>query len=567
MTLDDLFPKGLLRPELLMGTVVGVTAQLARVNLSAAGLASGSHFEASRYGRGEVGEFVLIEGQVEIVLGRLSEVRVPDSARADIRSQGVSDDLDAVGFVQLLGCLRPDTLELNAGIACYPRLGDRAYAAPHRFVGRIPQLLGRAGAASATNGIHLGGLAGRRDADVHVAPEKLFGRHTAILGATGGGKSWTVAHLIDECVRIGAKCMLLDATGEYHSLAQSAVRHVHLGEPGTKAPGSTAIGVPATDFIESDFVALFEPSGKLQAPKLREAIATLRLLQCVPQLGHDGCFVKSRAQQAPFVKALAEHARTVEDASSPFDVLKLARQVLLECVYPDDRDNPGCWGTRAESEYALCTTLAARIRAIVTSHSFRPVFEAPSDHFVPLSRQFLADDTQHVLRVCMGGVSYEYRAREFIANAIGRSLLKRARAREFAARPLIVFIDEAHNFLGKSIGPEDNSVRLDAFELIAREGRKYGLYLCLASQRPRDLSEGVLSQIGCMVVHRLTNERDRSAVETASGEIDHTSSAFLTGLQQGEAAVIGVDFPIPLTVRIPRPSFPPASDPPKFGRT
>jgi len=176
----------------------------------------------------------------------------------------------------------------------------------------------------------------------------------------------------------------------------------------------------------------------------------------------------------------------------------------------------------------------------------------------------LSDSSARVMRVCLGGVSYEYRAREFIVNAIGRTLLNEARNGTFRSRPLLAILDEAHNFLGRSVGYEDAKVNLDAFELIAREGRKYGLNICLATQRPRDLTDGVLSQIGTLIVHRLTNDRDREIVERACGEIDRSASAFLASLRSGEAAIIGVDFPIPLTVQIHRPSNPPASDGPDY---
>jgi hypothetical protein len=139
-----------------------------------------------------------------------------------------------------------------------------------------------------------------------------------------------------------------------------------------------------------------------------------------------------------------------------------------------------------------------------------------------------------------------------------------ARAGKFALQPLVIFVDEAHNFLGQTLGLEENAVRLDAFELIAREGRKYGLNICLSTQRPRDLTEGVLSQMGTLIVHRLTNDRDREIVERACGEIDRQATAFLANLRQGEAAVIGVDFPIPLTVKIGIPDSPPASDGPDY---
>ena len=199
------------------------------------------------------------------------------------------------------------------------------------------------------------------------------------------------------------------------------------------------------------------------------------------------------------------------------------------------------------------------------SPSLNSVFKPPqhAGNFVEQLDGFLAGE-QRLFRVCLSAVGYEFNAREVIANVIGRLLLNRARAEVFRDRPLIVILDEAHNFLGKAIGGEDDMQNLDAFELIAKEGRKYGLNICLATQRPRDITEGVLSQMGTLLVHRLTNDRDREVVERACGEIDRSAAAFLPNLKQGEVAMVGVDFPIPVTIQIGRPTQPPISDGPSF---
>lgn len=151
-----------------------------------------------------------------------------------------------------------------------------------------------------------------------------------------------------------------------------------------------------------------------------------------------------------------------------------------------------------------------------------------------------------------------------VANAIGRQLLLRARNEVFRQRPLIAILDEAHNFLGKPLGSEDDVQNLDAFELIAKEGRKYGVNICLVTKRPRDITEGVLSQMGTLLVHRLTNDRDREVVERACVELDRSAAAFLLNLKQGEVALVGVDFPIPVTIQMGRPTQPPKSDGPSF---
>ncbi len=70
--------------------------------------------------------------------------------------------------------------------------------------------------------------------------------------------------------------------------------------------------------------------------------------------------------------------------------------------------------------------------------------------------------------------------------------------------------------------------------------------------------------MGTLVVHRLINDRDRQVVERASGEIDRSAAEFLPALGPGEAVIIGVDIPVPLSVQINQPDHKPDSKGPDF---
>lgn len=154
--------------------------------------------------------------------------------------------------------------------------------------------------------------------------------------------------------------------------------------------------------------------------------------------------------------------------------------------------------------------------------------------------------------------------REILLNVIGRFLLAEARAGVFRTSPLVVFLDEAHQFLGRSVGDEHSSVKLDSFGLIAKEGRKYGLTCVLATQRPRDIPQDVMSQLGTLFVHRLTNDQDRETVERACGDLDRGAAQFVPMLAPGEAVVIGPDIPAPVPLFIHPPQYPPDSKGPEF---
>ena len=560
---------GFLDPELLVGLVVSVSASRVGVGFARAGESGGVHYLGHRYGRGEVGEFVVIETQTNVLLGRILEIRLSERKRASngfVKREG--DSLDVVGSVQLLGSASMERLEVVAGVGSYPRIGDRVYAAPHRFIADIPTLM--EGGIGTVQGVHLD--VGRVGTDaggvVSIRPEVLFGRHCAVLGATGGGKSWTVARLVEECQRFSSKTILLDATGEYRSLLGSHVDHCHFGVPVDRAIGSVAISVPPACFIESDFVAMFEPAGKVQAPKLREAIRSLRLAKIRPRLATNGVVRKINQSKQGFLEAVEDGwvASQLDNPTTAFDVRKLPAQIEQECVYPAPYGVEGDakWGGPT-NEFANCLPLVSRIEGVLVSPAFECVFGSPKESLTERIDGFLAGD-QKVMRVCMSGIAHEFRAREVVANVVGRHMLTLARKGEFRGRPTLLVVDEAHNFVGSRLGSEESVAKLDAFEVIAKEGRKYGLCMCLATQRPRDLTPGVLSQMGTLVVHRLTNDRDREVVERACGEIDRTVVAFLPNLKPGEAVFVGIDFPIPLTIKVEAPEGKPESDGPNFSK-
>ena len=569
--IEEAFPRGLLRPELFIGVLSSVSAQAVRFNLNDAGSPSGAHFLGGRYGKGEVGEFVLIEGQINLLLGRVVEIHLPETERRSVdAAHSKVVDLDAVGTIQLLGSVAMDTLRVTAGVESYPRLGDRVYAAPHNFVSDLPSLMELEGSPESKVLLRLGSIDVALESAVSIRPEKLFGRHCAILGTTGGGKSWTTARIIEECLNFKTKIILLDATGEYRGFSGAHVAHFHLGNPFNKAKGSLPRALPPTCFVESDFIALFEPAGKVQGPKMRAAMRSLRLAKLAPAIAVNG-FIKKIDQVKAAVNAEEQKAGVSEKLDDPrqeFEVKKLVSQIEQECVWPDGKNwttkqaDTSKWGGES-GDFSHCLSLVSRINAVLTSQSFECVFKSTEPALTKAIDTFVTDD-KRLLRICLSGVAYEFKAREIVANVIGRHLLNMARSGAFQASPVVVIVDEAHNFLGRQIGGEDAVARLDAFELIAKEGRKFGLNICLTTQRPRDITEGVLSQMGTLVVHRLTNDRDREIVERACGEIDRSASSFLPNLKPGEAAIIGADFPIPLTIQIFPPVAQPKSDGPNY---
>lgn len=506
---------------------------------------------------------MLIEATSTALFGRIVQVKLPERERLSVDPElGTETEAHPIGSIQLLTALTLASGEVLGGISEYPRVGAKVYSAHPLLVKWISE-----SSKSPTGGValNLASLTTSISTPVSITPERLLGRHCAVLGATGGGKSWTVARIIEETARYKCKLILLDPTGEFFTLNELA-EHVQLGAGDPQPATCVEVALPHSQLNESDLFALFKPSGQTQVPKLRFAMKSLKLARLQPTLAAaSGQMLKANRIRANFEAAQLTHAHALDDPRADFNIHLLSKQLLEECVWPTAKTNNAAWGDYNEQEKSYCVSLVSRIEDMVQNPDFASIFQpGAKDSIFKRIDDFLADDGQRVLRISFKYVPFAHHLREILVNAIGRYLLKLARSSRFKDLPLCVVLDEAHHFIGRSIEDDYNRYPLDQFELIAKEGRKFSLTLCLATQRPRDLQEGILSQVGTLVVHRLTNDRDRDVVERASGDIDKSAAVFLPTLAPGEAVIIGVDFPIPLTLTVTPPVHKPDSRGPDF---
>lgn len=546
---------------LYIGTVTAVTASTAQANLPYAA----ARPEVRSMARGAVGDFVFVDCESVKLLGRIAEVRLPDAERLTVEpAMGNRPNANPMGRIQLLASVDQRRKRLVRGLRAHPRVGDPVYLAKADVFGDLAanalanddQITINLGTLSMGNGVHL-----------KLPPETLFGRHCGVFGATGGGKSWTIAHLLNEISNAGGKCIIFDPTGEFSDLS-CVSRHYafHPGEVGT-----SLVHFPYTEMSEEDLFTLLRPSGQSQGPKLREAIRSLKLVRVyrahMPegiQISRQGAIQKAHQPRAPFFAALEAHKQEINTPSCNFNISALAEQVAAECVWSNGHgDSFANWGG-PDASLAHCETLIARIRTHISSPQLSCLFGTEGQSLVEVLTQFIESEEDDIIRLSFKGVHFEHHTREILLNVIGRFLLGAARKGVFRSKPVVVALDEAHQFLGRTIGDEYASVRLEAFGVIAKEGRKYGLTSLMATQRPRDIPPDVLSQLGTLIVHRLTNDEDRNAVERACGDLDRNAAMFIPTLAPGEAIIVGPDLPAPMPLNIHEPSSPPDSRGPNY---
>jgi hypothetical protein len=563
-------------PLRLIGTLIEVGPTSARLNLPKATENDGQWLYGRPSESGIVGDFVVIESGDDALFGRIVSVKLPERDRLSVE-ENLSRGAEAhpVGTVQLLASVGLSTGKIESGVSRYPRLGSRVFSTHPELVKWLTEVCQHTPENPNPIVLEFASLPFGSGTAVGITPERLFGRHCAVLGATGGGKSWTVARLLQECTKHHSKIILIDATGEYQTLSDKTV-HLQIGTGKPEPDKCVEVALPCRESLrEEDLYIIAQPSGGIQYPRLRSAIKSLKLVELLGKTHafvNNGLLVKANKNKQPIEEAFVAHAAQLENTLLNFDVQKLSLQIQSECIHPNGflprpatGPDPSKYGDTNSADVSNCIGLVIRIENAVSSSELKCIFR-PGD-LKSVTKEidsFLKDSGTPLLRISLKYLPSSFNAPEIVANALGRYLLGEAKTGRFKDLPLIVFVDEAHRFLNKAMGDEQNRYPLDSFELIAKEGRKYGLSICIATQRPRDIPQGILSQMGTLIVHRLVNDADREVVERASGDIDRSAAAFLPSLVPGEAVVIGADFVIPLVISVNEPACKPVSHGPDF---
>jgi DNA helicase HerA-like ATPase len=533
--------------EYFIGYINQVLPQYVRVHFPSSILLSAFSHHGEEFNGGLVGNFVVVEGDGMGFLGRLIELALPEKERLSLSEKSFqTKDFHPEGKIEvLLSFDLYNPFHIKKGLSNYPNIGAKVYVCSSSLVKRFMARFGLK-ANEDVEPVSLGRMVSNLSTEVHVSLQSLFGRHCAIVGTTGGGKSYTVSKFLELFSKRKSKAIIIDSTGEYSGSYDKLV-NINIGD------GKNVFHYSQLRF--DDLSNMLTPSTKSQAPKLMEAVRSLKIVKLNGDAGlgdgdkhipvQEGRLAKSGKLKRAYEEFYFKNLEQIENGTCDMNINRLAAQITEECVFDDGNR----WGRRNDTDVSYCVSLISRLNNIINSPSYQKIFgfktAKDENDISSVIEKFLQSDN-NVLRLNFENVPFEFQIREILANSIGSLLLNRARKGDFKATPVTIFIDEAHQFLNKTIGTDYyEGTRLDAFDSIAKECRKHGLFLCIATQMPRDIPQGTLSQVGTFIVHRLINHFDKEAVSNACSSANKNTLDFLPVLGEGEAILTGVDFPMP----------------------
>ena len=235
-----------------------------------------------------------------------------------------------------------------------------------------------------------------------------------------------------------------------------------------------------------------------------------------------------------FLSVSVEMTLLEEEARGNSRIREYASTMLTRLDY--FLNNPECDFMRADTkEYKTTEDYLEKVFGISDS--------ARDKQLVVIDCSEINADTLELLTGVVSRLIFDYR--------------KKMHGEQRRKAPVHLIMDEAHRYIKKDA---QYILRENIFEKIAREGRKFSLYLVLSSQRPSELSGTVLSQCGNYIVHRIQNEFDLKYVYSV---LPYFSADFENKIKQsvpGEALIFGNCVPMPLQVKIPRANPDPDSD-------
>jgi DNA helicase HerA-like ATPase len=385
----------------------------------------------------------------------------------------------------------------------------------------------------------IGKLSAFETVDVFMDPDAFFGRHAAILGQSGSGKSWSVTSFIQSTLRAmpNAHVIILDLHGEYGSKEWDPSTSPPFPADKVRCIKASDLEIPYWLLTYEELIELLidgdDPNASVQIAFLRGTLLELK------RESNEHLDIGHITVDSPIyfpLETLLERFKFANETTADFGKSKTALTGKFD---------------------QLLVKLQSRLNDTRYDFLLRPKKRNSSESLAGLLRDFVGLGDQNAKVTVLDLSSVPFDVHPTVTAQIGRLAFEfnywNPKCREF---PIFLIAEEAHSYIPRATVSGHQGTRR-SFERIAKAGRKYAVGLCVVSQRPNELSETVLSQCSTFVCLRITNPDDQEYVRALVPDSARGILEALTSLAQGEAIATGEGVPMPVRFRVTMPDPPP----------
>jgi DNA helicase HerA-like ATPase len=543
-----------------------------------------------------VGSFIKIPKGFISIIGKIegehiSELREQNAAQ---RFQKESDSIERMIDISVLGVMEHGVF--MKGMVEIPLVFSDVYILEEYELQRVFSFF-----EDKQNAVALGNIAEYKDYKLYVDAQLLFGSHIGIFGNTGSGKSNTLATLYTALFQQygdrknfkKSKFLIFDFNGEYEDAFTENKQVYHLS---TRCNNKDKICIPLSVLEDMEFWSvLCEISEKTQVPFLERVLKDYqqishcsfsgkkylaRLLQervrevllCCYRQGRMweeirenltellGIVLKNMILLQEQYKKMRIHCQwnelSAKESFSDMEESAFAAQTiepLMKLLSQENlKDGDGYdffdfamkyrfWSEtlRRRTQVDFIEPMIKRFEARLPyiRRLFLPVVEVPQGHNVEvISLLNVNGEFKKLVALLLCKIHYERQKKQGIGS-------------------LHIIMDEAHYFLGEDYSSNGAFWRTYSrviFEELVKEGRKFGTFLTVSSQRPYDIPESILSQIHNYFIHRIVNKEDIRSIEKAVVSMEESFFDMLPVLPKGTCIFTGVASNFPVMVEMDR---------------
>lgn len=584
-----------------IGTVFSVEGREVRIKVDKVKNASHLLYKGALIKNVSVGGYVKIEKGFISIIAKIEGESINEDKKT-IQGYGKEENkINRILNVKLLGYI--ENAKFEQGIKELPLIDNECYLLNLEEFNQIHQFV-----KPNDKPIQIGTLALESGQEIFIGVNSLYSSHIGIFGNTGSGKSYTLAKIYRQLFKEfnnkkkfkkNARFLLFDFNGEYNS-KDVIITNKKVYNLSTKdVNGQDKLPFYEGDLLDKNlFSILASASEKTQQPFIGRTLEFYKKVINVEEpLNYFRNILRKR----------------IEDILCMSDKVKASLLLdYIEQILPEDVDEEGKTGSlrddfgwRADNfsfyfgVFSNHKYFNQNIDLVKDTKLYKQVdyFKFESDfiskiiHFLYLqlihdvlnnraSNEHIAPainklksfqkDFAKVIKITNKSVDFwdnnyfavinlnetNINIKKLIPLLISHKLYsehKNHKTGNELKKSLNIIIDEAHNILSYESLRESESwkdYRLETFEEIIKEGRKFGVFLTIASQRPSDISSTIISQLHNYFIHRLVNNKDLDMVEKAISYLDQVSTEALPILGTGMCILSGQLVKMPIIISI-----------------
>lgn len=476
-----------------------------------------------------IGSYVVIPVGYNLIVGKIEgeyAVEKPNNSELYNEIELITRKVE----ISILGTYDNDKFTL--GISYMPLINSDLYIAPkylldNLFVFSSDSVEDDGGAITIGTDID-------NNLPVTVSVEKLFANHIGIFGNTGSGKSNTLAYLYTKLFEkynfdYHNQFVFLDFSNEYSCSLTKNKTVVHLSNEGKEK-----LYLPIAAVFNIEFLGnLLDVAEKIHRPFIKDTIYEF-----------NKCENKS------------------------IDIIKNQLKEVLETNYDSETKSKiaiNCFINKAEDNefdifygYSLFISFTKYTKdKLKLDSNFWSLLNRVEQQCNNLKKfiKFQSKNTDYkdIIIIDLNLLSLENKL--IISYLIASRYYNKFLNRTSDNNTFNLIIDEAHKILARPSAGESNNFKefvLNRFEEYIKEGRKFGFYLTIASQRPSDISSMFLSQMHNYFIHRLVNQNDIDNLSNAISFLDEKSFQMISSLKVGTCIYSGLAANFPVIVNIPK---------------